>query len=490
VSLRWPWPRSLAGRTLLLLLATALLVYLGGVLAYSLLAREAAERSRILQIADRLDAAMNTLGELPPADRATTAHALSSPSFRTIWSPIPLVDDASAGDPSLHNLRRRLIGHTPELAGRAIHLRWDDHVLSGSHSILLGAAELADHSYVIFSAANLPAAIPSLPSVLLDVSFVFVSIIVVAIFLLYNINAPLRRLAEAADRYGHGRPVILPERGPREIVQVEHAFNTLQRRIRQLIADRTQALAAVSHDLRTPIARLRLRCGFIVDKDLQADCERDLAEMEAMIDATLAYLRGDEDVEQPRPTDVAAMLATLIDAAVDAGKKATLMGPRHAVLRLRALSIKRAVANLIDNAITYGGCTRVALEQTSRGLRITIDDDGPGIPDSDIPTVFEPFQRLENSRNRGTGGVGLGLTIARQASAPRCSCRRIAIAPGARRRIADIVCHVPDTPVQTSPTTLSRLRSSARTSASEGNDACTSSIREPGDRPAARGSRG
>ena len=274
---------------------------------------------------------------------------------------------------------------------------------------------MADRSYIVFSAAVIPTAIPSLPSVILDVSFVFVSIIVIAIFLLNNINAPLRRLAEAADLYGRGRPVVLPEHGPREIVQVECAFNALQRRINQLIADRTQALAAVSHDLRTPIARLRLRCGFVTDKALQADCERDLAEMEAMIEATLAYLRGDEDAEQPRPTDVAAMLATLVDDAVDGGKKATLAGPRHAVLRLRALSIKRALANLIDNAVAYGGCARVALEQTPQGLRIIIDDEGPGVAEADIPGVFEPFQRLEPSRNRSTGGVGLGLTIARQA---------------------------------------------------------------------------
>ena len=415
MSLRRLWPRSLAGRSFLLLLATALLVYLGGILAYGLLAREAADRGRILQIADRLDTAISTLEELPPGDRAATAHALSSSSFRVIFSPTPLVDDASSGDLNLSRIRRRFFGHTTELAGREVRLLWDDHALSGPRSILLGAAALADHSYVIFSAAVIPTAIPTTPSVLFDVSFIFVSIIIIAILLLYNINAPLRRLAEAADRYGRGRPVILPERGPAEIVQVEHAFNTMQRRIDHLISDRTQALAAVSHDLRTPLARLRLRFGFLADRALRADCERDLAEMEAMIDATLAYLRGDEDIEQPRPTDVAAMLATLVDAAVDGGKKAMLAGPRHAVLRLRPLNIKRALANLIDNAISYGGCARVALDQTPQGVRITIDDEGSGIPDTDIPSVFEPFRRLETSRNRGTGGVGLGLTIARQA---------------------------------------------------------------------------
>lgn len=415
MSLRRLWPQSLAGRSVLLMLATALLMYLGGILVYSLLVQEAAEYSRILQIGDRLDRTINALAELPHSDRTATAHALSSARFRAVWSPTSLVDDASAGDPGLRRLRQLLISQTPRLAGHEVNLRWDNHALSGPRSILLGAAQLADRSYIIFSATVIPTAVPPLPSVLLDISFVFISIIVVAIFLLYSINAPLRRLAEAADLYGRGRPIVLPERGPREIVQVERAFNALQGRIQQLIADRTQALAAVSHDLRTPLARLRLRCGFLADRALQADCDRDLAEMEAMIDATLAYLRGNEDVEQPRPTDVAAMLATLVDAAVDGGKRAILVAPRHAVLRLRALSIKRALANLIDNALVYGGCARIALEETPRGLRITVDDEGSGIPDTDIPGVFEPFQRLETSRNRGTGGVGLGLTIARQA---------------------------------------------------------------------------
>ena len=142
--LRLAWPQSLASRTLLLLLATGLVVYLAGVLAYRLLVQEAAERGRITQIADRLDAAMDTLAELPPHDREAEARAFSSASFRITWNATSLVDDASAGDASLQELRRRLIELTPGLSGRDFHLRWDEHALAGVRSILLGAAELTD----------------------------------------------------------------------------------------------------------------------------------------------------------------------------------------------------------------------------------------------------------------------------------------------------------------------------------------------------------
>jgi signal transduction histidine kinase len=415
VKLRLAWPQSLTGRTFLLLLATAVVMYLGGIVAYRLLAQDAAERGRLAQIADRLGTAMDTLTALPPQERGAAARALSSAGFRVTWSASSLVDDASAGDADLDVLRRRLVALTPELSGRAFHLRWDEHAFAGVRGVLLGAAELTDHSYVVFSAAVIPAAVPSLAGTLFVASIVFAGIMVVAVFVLHTINAPLRRLANAAHRYGQVQSVVLPERGPREIVDVTRAFNSMQNRIHRLISDRTQALAAVSHDLRTPIARLRLRCELLTDRALREECEGDLAEMEAMIESTLAYLRGEDNTELPRATDLASTLATLVDAAVDAGRNATLSVPGHAVVTVRGLGVKRALANLIDNALAYGGCARVALEQTPEEVHITIDDDGPGIADDDMAHAFEPFCRLEASRNRGTGGVGLGLTIARRA---------------------------------------------------------------------------
>ncbi len=358
---------------------------------------------------------MDTLIALPPQERATAARALSSPGLQITWSPKSLVEDASQGTADLQNLRRQLSEANPELFNQAVHLRWDEHAFGHARSIVLGEAQLTDRSYLVFSAALVPIAAPLLSGTLFVASLVLVSIFAVAIFLLHTLNAPLRRLAIAAHQYGTGQVKVLPEQGPQEIVEVERAFNAMQHRIHRLITDRTQALAAVSHDLRTPIARLRLRCGLLTDQVLRAECERDLAEMEAMIDFTLTYLRGEDDAEPPRATDLVSMLTTLVDAAVDAGAEASLSGPPHAVAVVRGLAMKRALGNLIGNAVRYGGCARVSLEQTAGAMRITIDDTGPGIADTDIPYAFEPFRRLGLSRDPDTGGVGLGLTIARQA---------------------------------------------------------------------------
>jgi signal transduction histidine kinase len=147
----------------------------------------------------------------------------------------------------------------------------------------------------------------------------------------------------------------------------------------------------------------------------QKHIDADLDEMEAMINATLAHLSGSQETEARRPTDVPALLATLVDDASDAGHQASYEGPAHAAAMVRPIALKRALGNLIHNAILYGGSARVKLATTSDGMDIAVEDDGPGIPPAELDRVFEPFTRLEPSRNRSTGGVGLGLTIARQA---------------------------------------------------------------------------
>ena len=198
--------------------------------------------------------------------------------------------------------------------------------------------------------------------------------------------------------------VLLPHR----FAQAEE-----QGRIDRLIADRTQALAAVSHDLRTPIARLRLRAGFVEDGEAARAIDADLDEMEAMITATLAYLRGEAEQEQLRVTNLAAILETLCDDATDAGRNVSYDGPSQVRLACRPIAIKRALANLINNAVKYGGAARVTLRDHASSVEVAVEDDGPGIPESELEAVFTPFRRLESSRNRETGGTGLGLTIAR-----------------------------------------------------------------------------
>lgn len=242
-------------------------------------------------------------------------------------------------------------------------------------------------------------------------------IVVASVLLVRCLTGPLRRLAQAADRIGCGTIIAVPQDGPEEVRRVARALDAMQARMTRLVNDRTQALAAVSHDLQTPITRMRLRAGFLEDADTQVRMAADLDEMEGMIAATLAYLQGEAESESPQMADVGALLATLCNAADDAGAQVSFEGPAHLNLRCRPVVLRRAVSNLIGNAVGYGGGALVTLQAGREELVIEVHDHGPGIPEEELQRVFEPFHRLDASRNDRTGGVGLGLTIARQAVA-------------------------------------------------------------------------
>ncbi len=233
-----------------------------------------------------------------------------------------------------------------------------------------------------------------------------------------RLTRPVTDLAAAAERLGRGvNAPPLPENGPREVATAAAAFNTMASNIRRFVADRTQMLAAISHDLRTPITRLRLRAEFLDDDEQRAKMLADLAEMEAMIAATLTFARDDAANEPAGAVDLASLVRTVLDEAGDAAPERAssiaYAGPEHLVLQLRPVAMKRALANLVGNALKYGDAARLTLEQRDRGAVLTVDDDGPGIPETEQEAVFQPFHRVEGSRNRETGGTGLGLTIAR-----------------------------------------------------------------------------
>ena len=235
---------------------------------------------------------------------------------------------------------------------------------------------------------------------------------------------PVQVLASAADALG--RDVFsppLPETGPLETAMAAHAFNTMAARIRRFVQDRTEMLTAIGHDLRTPITRLKLRAEFVDDDELRRKMLNDLEELEAMVSATLAFGRDAKGAEPVSPIDLAELLQTVLDEAGDAqpaaAEKLQYDGPQHLTVRARPLALKRALANLISNAVKYGGSAYVRLVQpTGTGaaqgfVRIDVEDEGPGIPPQELDRVFEPFHRVESSRNRETGGVGLGLPISR-----------------------------------------------------------------------------
>ncbi|MFA5083097.1 MAG: ATP-binding protein [Hydrogenophilaceae bacterium] len=242
----------------------------------------------------------------------------------------------------------------------------------------------------------------------------FLAIAVLALLAMRWAVRPLRRLARAADALGRdlsGRP--LAETGPREVRQAARAFNTMQNRLASYLNDRLHILAAVSHDLKTPITRLKLRSEMLPDAGQRDKFLHDLEDMETMIGATLDFLRGESRQETGVPLDVNALLATLRDDMQALGARVELDGLAARPLLARPQALKRCLANLIDNAARYGGGARISVSDSAEILTLQIDDDGPGIPANELESLFEPFRRGEASRNRTTGGTGLGLAIAR-----------------------------------------------------------------------------
>jgi signal transduction histidine kinase len=239
-----------------------------------------------------------------------------------------------------------------------------------------------------------------------------------------RLTAPVRTLAAAAEALGRDvNAPPLPEDGPLEVATAAAAFNTMAARIRRFVDDRTELLTAIGHDLRTPITRLKLRAEFIDDDEQRAKVLGDLEELETMVSATLAFGRDARTGEQVVALDLPELLRTILDEAGDARPEAVplleYVGPAHWTVRARVLGLKRALTNLVSNAVMYGGGARVRLLAPAAAgvagamLTIEIEDDGPGIPPGELERMFEPFHRGEPSRNRETGGVGLGLPIAR-----------------------------------------------------------------------------
>lgn len=249
---------------------------------------------------------------------------------------------------------------------------------------------------------------------LVSMAAMAIAITLIVVLSVRRITRPMRALAAAADGLGRGEEVApLPEDGPEDVRRTTHAFNEMGARLQRFVRDRTRMLAAISHDLRTPITSLRLRAEFVEDGETRRKILETLDEMQAMTEAALAFVREDAAREDTRRVDLAALIESLCDDLRDGGMEVTFAGADKTPIPCRPVALKRAIRNLIENAVAYGERARIALRQSAAELEITVDDDGPGIPEADLDRVFEPFLRLETSRSRETGGVGLGLAIAR-----------------------------------------------------------------------------
>jgi signal transduction histidine kinase len=249
---------------------------------------------------------------------------------------------------------------------------------------------------------------------LVQLGLMALAIVAIVAFAVRQASRPLRNLADAAEKLGRGEDIPpLAETGPSEVRTVTKAFNDMQDRLTRFVRDRTRMLAAISHDLRTPITSLRIRAEFIEDEENRDKIIETLDEMAQMTEAALAFARDEANREEMRPVDLGGLLESLAGDQQDLGHEACVDAPERVVLACRPVSLKRAFRNLIENGIRYGEAVEIALSRENGDAVVTISDSGPGIPEERLEDVFEPFVRLEESRSEETGGIGLGLAITR-----------------------------------------------------------------------------
>ena len=265
---------------------------------------------------------------------------------------------------------------------------------------------------------NVSAVPPAIPSamwpMILAGLLAGVLVAIAAVWAAGRVARPIAGLTKAAERLGRGDALVLaPEEGPQDVKAAAAAFNTMATRLRRMIEDQRSLLSAVGHDLRTPIASLRIRTELVKDPELQARMRGSLEEMQRLTEAALAAARGGESGEPTRPVDLPSLIEAVCDDLADTGSAVSFNTLPAARVEGRASELRRALRNLIENGVRYGGRARVSMTVTSGHAEIAVDDDGPGIPEDALSQVVKPFVRLEESRSVETGGHGLGLTIAR-----------------------------------------------------------------------------
>jgi signal transduction histidine kinase len=408
-----PWPAGLAGQiAACVVLALVIAQSLTGLLAIVLDPRHPPPMdpaARIAVIIEALDGA-------PATDRPRIAAALDHGATRVALGR-PDGDRAAPPEPGPDDGLRRMI---EDRLGARFPLRVTEPsgVGGGPHPVFV-EAQLGDGAWVTVKTENHGP--PNIVEFGLWRLFFYLPVLVALIAVLTiwatrRVTAPLRAFADAAERLGNERSAPpLAEEGPAEIRRAARSFNKMQDQVTRFVEDRTRMLAAISHDMRTPITRLRLRVETVVDDEAdQQKMLQDLDRMDAMVASALSFLRHGTRDEPVELVDLASLLQSVCDDFSDTGRDARYAGVDSLSLRCRPDMMTRAMTNLVDNAVKFAGKAIVDLRRDDRGNAVVhVDDDGPGIGEEEKARAFDPFYRADRARSVETGGVGLGLSIAK-----------------------------------------------------------------------------
>lgn len=413
-----PLPRSLLGR-LMLILAVGLFV--SQALAFGLVFYERTQSSLGLMmryVGKDVASSVAILEQEAPDHRAEWLQRLDRRNYRyTLGSAAP-------GDVVTSAVALRIVEAIAESLGPGYRLRATE--LHDEHNRLLLQLQLHDGSPLTLEFTLMP--VPLSPWMITALCLQLLLLVLFGWLAVRWVTGPLTRLARAADTLATDFvPRPLKEAGPTEVARATRAFNLMQRRINDHLKERMQILAAISHDLQTPITRMRLRADLLDDADLRERLHGDLDAMQMLVTDGIAYARDGQGVtELPCRLDLDALLDSLVDDYTSSGKTVALSGSLGEPLVTRPNTLRRIVVNLIDNALKFGHDAEVRIQRETvpgdvqgdhaglDGVAVRILDNGPGIPETQLQAVLQPFYRLEHSRNRDTGGSGLGLAIAQQ----------------------------------------------------------------------------
>jgi len=435
-------PRSLFSRLMLVLLTVLVIAQLTSLAIHMHERGEVLQQASGMQSAQRIADIVKLLDSLEPAERRRIVPVLSSPALAVTLdrgAATAREEEPGAGARSalFAAMLRRFLGDGRPVAvsvsgaaplepgpgrgfkGPGMHGGWAPpmaaaHYLSQPGFAFVAQVPLRDGTLATFD-SRLPAQTADWPyRLLLSLAVLLAAVIAVSLLAVRWVTRPLKTLADAAGELGKNihRPA-LEERGPLEVVRAARALNTMQARLIGYLDERTRVLAAMSHDLKTPITRLRLRAELLEDAGLRAKITTDLDEMQSMVGGALDFLRGVASGEPVRPVDVTALLESLQADMQELGGMVSIEGAPLQPFPGKPQALKRCLWNLLDNAIKYGKRARVLVRDDDEQLEIRVQDEGPGIPPSEIGKVFEPFYRVDSSRSRATGGTGLGLSIAK-----------------------------------------------------------------------------
>jgi signal transduction histidine kinase len=405
-------PRGALASVLAVVAITAIVGLTANILLYEGASRFSLREEEARRTSEHIVVVARMLEGEEPERRSRIVEFSSTEHFKLGWFRQP-IEPGERSD-ALTQMHRQMVLWEPSLSGKQLRL----HLGSADDATeVIGSLQLSDGSWLHFRAQDLVGDWPLKVRRVFIASLPMIALVLIALVTLRLILRPLGLLADAVTRVGYGNSTVLEEQGPAEFRRLIRAYNDMQGRIVAMIKDRTEALAAVGHDLRTPLARLRLSVDGVDDAQTRDSLVNDLNEMELMLDSLLTYFRGDDHPEKVCLVDLAVLVATVVDDLQDRGYDIAYEGPEHCDAKLRLVEFKRALSNLTNNAVQYGNRAWVRLLVDEHELRIRVEDDGPGIPEADMQRVLEPFQRLDPARQRNTSGVGLGIPIALRAVA-------------------------------------------------------------------------